>query len=207
MLLLLLPIQLFCQQNKELKSSNDIDSILVGTWKLKGSNTDSQFIFTTTNENEITCKIYQYFDEAEASSSSIHETKVDVIEHESGYELKWDYPKFYWKGKIEKLKPRRLIVEINGKPFNPNSTVQLRSLLFDYLGLQPTGKKTGTGADSARASSAAAPQPRRRRCTTCCARSAACAESSAPTPSRRPPPCVPRAPSPRRQSSRLTMPP
>ena len=26
--------------------------------------------------------------------------------------------------------------------FNPNSTVQLRSLLFDYIGLAPTGKKT-----------------------------------------------------------------
>ena len=38
--------------------------------------------------------------------------------------------------------------EYNGKDFNPNSTVQLRSLLFDYLGLQPTGKKTGTGAHS-----------------------------------------------------------
>ena len=37
---------------------------------------------------------------------------------------------------------------INGKDFNPNSTVQLRSLLFDFLGLQPTGKKTGTGANS-----------------------------------------------------------
>ena len=36
----------------------------------------------------------------------------------------------------------------NGKDFNPNSTVQLRSLLFDHLGLQPTGKKTGTGAHS-----------------------------------------------------------
>lgn len=35
-----------------------------------------------------------------------------------------------------------------GKQFNPNSTVQLRSLLFDYIGLQPTGKKTGTGANS-----------------------------------------------------------
>ena len=35
-----------------------------------------------------------------------------------------------------------------GKDFNPNSTVQLRSLLFDYIGLTPTGKKTGTGADS-----------------------------------------------------------
>ena len=42
----------------------------------------------------------------------------------------------------------RKFEELNGKPFNPNSTVQLRSLLFDYLGLNPTGKKTGTGADS-----------------------------------------------------------
>ena len=38
--------------------------------------------------------------------------------------------------------------EVQGKTFNPNSTVQLRKLLFDYLGLNPTGKKTGTGADS-----------------------------------------------------------
>ena len=38
--------------------------------------------------------------------------------------------------------------KINGKDFNPNSTVQLRQLFFDYLGLVPTGKKTGTGADS-----------------------------------------------------------
>ena len=42
----------------------------------------------------------------------------------------------------------RRFEELNGKQFNPNSTVQLRSLLFDYLGLKPTGKKTGTGADS-----------------------------------------------------------
>lgn len=34
------------------------------------------------------------------------------------------------------------------KPFNPNSTVQLRTLLFDFLKLEPTGKKTGTDKDS-----------------------------------------------------------
>lgn len=38
--------------------------------------------------------------------------------------------------------------KIQGKEFNPNSVMQLRSLLFDHLGLNPTGKKTGTGADS-----------------------------------------------------------
>jgi len=35
-----------------------------------------------------------------------------------------------------------------GKPFNPNSVMQLRVLLFDFLRLKPTGKKTGTGAAS-----------------------------------------------------------
>ena len=37
--------------------------------------------------------------------------------------------------------------------FNPNSTKQLRELLFDYIGLQPTGKLTGTGAHSTDAES------------------------------------------------------
>ena len=37
--------------------------------------------------------------------------------------------------------------------FNPNSTKQLRELLFDYIGLRPTGKKTGTGAESTDAES------------------------------------------------------
>jgi DNA polymerase I-like protein with 3'-5' exonuclease and polymerase domains len=38
--------------------------------------------------------------------------------------------------------------KVQGKIFNPNSTLQLRGLLFDVLGLKKTGKKTGTGADS-----------------------------------------------------------
>lgn len=38
--------------------------------------------------------------------------------------------------------------EIQGTIFNPNSTPQLRRLLFDVLGLRKTGKKTATGADS-----------------------------------------------------------
>lgn len=37
---------------------------------------------------------------------------------------------------------------IKQKEFNPNSTVQLRELLFDFVGLEPTGKKTGKGAHS-----------------------------------------------------------
>lgn len=38
--------------------------------------------------------------------------------------------------------------EAQGKEFNPNSVMQLRSFLFDYIGLQPVGKKTSTGANS-----------------------------------------------------------
>ena len=36
----------------------------------------------------------------------------------------------------------------SGVIFNPNSVQQLRKVLFDYLKLTPTGKKTGTGAIS-----------------------------------------------------------
>ena len=52
---------------------------------------------------------------------------------------------------IEKLYQYPAVKEFEhsqGKDFNPNSTMQLRALLFDFLGLKPTGKKTGTGADS-----------------------------------------------------------
>lgn len=35
-----------------------------------------------------------------------------------------------------------------GKEFNPNSVMQLRTFLFDYLKLTPTGKKTGTDQNS-----------------------------------------------------------
>jgi DNA polymerase I-like protein with 3'-5' exonuclease and polymerase domains len=50
--------------------------------------------------------------------------------------------KLYENPKIRKFEERQ------GKEFNPNSTVQLRTLMFDFLGLKPTGKKTGTGAES-----------------------------------------------------------
>ena len=52
---------------------------------------------------------------------------------------------------VEKLYEYPAVKEFEhsqGKDFNPNSTMQLRALLFDFLGLKPTGKKTGTGAES-----------------------------------------------------------
>jgi len=42
----------------------------------------------------------------------------------------------------------KLFEKNEGKIFNPNSVMQLRSILFDYLSLTPTGKKTATGAIS-----------------------------------------------------------
>ena len=49
---------------------------------------------------------------------------------------------------LESFPEVRAYQKAKGGMFNPNSTVQLRELLFDYIGLAPTGKKTGTGADS-----------------------------------------------------------
>ena len=42
----------------------------------------------------------------------------------------------------------RAFEDFQDKGFNPNSTLQLRKLLFDFIGLNPTGKKTGTGQHS-----------------------------------------------------------
>ena len=49
---------------------------------------------------------------------------------------------------LYKFEAVKTFERIEQKEFNPNSTVQLRKLLFDYAGLKPTGRKTGTGADT-----------------------------------------------------------
>ncbi len=49
---------------------------------------------------------------------------------------------------LNKFKEIGEFQEKEQKEFNPNSTMQLRKLLFDYIGLKPTGKLTGTGAAS-----------------------------------------------------------
>ena len=52
------------------------------------------------------------------------------------------------KEKIYEFEEVKTFEKTEGKIFNPNSVMQLRSILFDYLGLTPTGKKTSTGAIS-----------------------------------------------------------
>jgi len=52
------------------------------------------------------------------------------------------------KEEIYKFDAVKLFEQNTGKIFNPNSVMQLREVLFDYLGLQPTGKRTATGAIS-----------------------------------------------------------
>lgn len=52
---------------------------------------------------------------------------------------------------VKQLKTHAIIAEFEAaqsKEFNPNSVMQLRSLLFDFLKLKPTGKKTDTGQHS-----------------------------------------------------------
>lgn len=52
------------------------------------------------------------------------------------------------KAKLYSFKEVHALEADQGSIFNPNSVPQLRRLLFDYIGLSPTGKKTGTGAIS-----------------------------------------------------------
>jgi DNA polymerase I-like protein with 3'-5' exonuclease and polymerase domains len=52
------------------------------------------------------------------------------------------------KEKIFEFAEIKQFEQDSGKIFNPNSVFHLREVLFDYVGLQPTGKKTATGAVS-----------------------------------------------------------
>jgi DNA polymerase I-like protein with 3'-5' exonuclease and polymerase domains len=52
------------------------------------------------------------------------------------------------KQKIYEFKEVKQLEADQGKIFNPQSVIQLRKLLFDYVGLPPTGKLTSTGAIS-----------------------------------------------------------
>lgn len=51
---------------------------------------------------------------------------------------------------LMRLEPVKQFIAENGE-FNPNSVLQLRKLLFDYIGLEPTGIKTGKGLPSTNA--------------------------------------------------------
>lgn len=50
------------------------------------------------------------------------------------------------KEEVFSFKEVKKFEEDTGKIFNPNSVQQLRTVLFDYVGLTPTGKLTKTGA-------------------------------------------------------------
>ena len=109
-----LVVQIITGQNpSEPFTQKQIDSIHVGNWNLKGSDYDSRFEFRSVND-ELNCKIVQYIQTNGESSNIVHNTKVTVVEKDSILVLKWDDPLFFWNGRIDKIKARRLLVEING---------------------------------------------------------------------------------------------
>ena len=68
--------------------------------------------------------------------------RLSKVQHLMEEEIEADKETLYSYKEVHKFE------EEQGKIFNPNSTQQLRILLFDYLNLTPTGKLTGTGAAS-----------------------------------------------------------
>jgi hypothetical protein len=109
----LLSLISFGQSMEYSSTDEELRTILIGTWSLKGSDYNSQFIFFEENE-ELICTINQYLDE-EKSPEITHQTKVEIITNDSIIELQWDYSKFFWRGRVEKVKSRRMVVEINGR--------------------------------------------------------------------------------------------
>lgn len=67
----------------------------------------------------------------------------DRLEAAGGYLDKWIMEA---KSEVYNFEDVKRFEKDTGKIFNPNSVQQLRSVLFDYVGLTPTGKLTKTGA-------------------------------------------------------------
>lgn len=67
----------------------------------------------------------------------------DRLEAAGGYLDKWILEA---KNEVYNFEEVKRFEGDTGKIFNPNSVQQLRSVLFDYVGLTPTGKLTKTGA-------------------------------------------------------------
>lgn len=67
------------------------------------------------------------------------------LEASGGYLEKWIQEA---KEKVYEFEAVKAFESDSGKIFNPNSVQQLRTVLFDYVGLTPTGKLTKTGAIS-----------------------------------------------------------
>ena len=110
----LLASLLIHSQNAEYNAiEEEVRGVSIGTWNLKGSDYKSQFIFSE-EEGQLICTINQYLDE-EPSPGLTHRTTVEISSNDSIIQLNWDYQKFFWKGRIEKLKSRRMLVEINGR--------------------------------------------------------------------------------------------
>lgn len=65
------------------------------------------------------------------------------LEAAGGYLDKWIMEA---KSEVYNFEEVKLFEKSSGKIFNPNSVQQLRTVLFDYVGLTPTGKLTKTGA-------------------------------------------------------------
>tara|TARA_R110000822_G_scaffold12171_6_gene44097 strand:- start:521 stop:2881 length:2361 start_codon:yes stop_codon:yes gene_type:complete len=92
--------------------------------------------------NDMMLPALHFLTKMEARGIPINRNRLEVAKELLSLELMDLKTKLYEVPEISQLE------QDQGEVFNPNSVPQLRKLLFDYIGLAPTGKITGTGAIS-----------------------------------------------------------
>lgn len=146
----------YCKAHKIKKEDFTYDLIPFDImWPYAAKDTDAtirlhNFFLPKIEKNEKLCSLYYdvlmpgcvFLQRVEDRGVPISIDRLKEAQYQLTHNLNKAREKLYTYPEVVQLEKDQ------NEAFNPNSVKQLRVLLFDYVGLTPTGKLTDTGADS-----------------------------------------------------------
>ncbi|WWD13541.1 DNA polymerase [Escherichia phage vB_Eco_mar004NP2] len=146
----------YCKAHKIKKEDFTYDLIPFDImWPYAAKDTDAtirlhNFFLSKIEKNEKLCSLYYdvlmpgcvFLQRVEDRGVPISIDRLKEAQYQLTHNLNKAREKLYTYPEVVQLEKDQ------NEAFNPNSVKQLRVLLFDYVGLTPTGKLTDTGADS-----------------------------------------------------------
>jgi len=116
LLIILAPLHPIFSQDQNQAAPLDVESHLLGNWKLKGSEVDSRYEFIKSEKGSIDCQIHQYLEKGDDEITEIvHDTSVTIVSDTSDHKLLWETPQFEWGGRLLKITKRHILLQVNGK--------------------------------------------------------------------------------------------
>lgn len=112
-LLIVLPLFTFGQDLKCCETTEEIQSVMTGDWKLKKSELNSRFNYTFKDTTSV-CSVSHSVKINDEYETTTDFPQIEILKGNGGYEITFNYPKFFWTAKIEALNSRKMILGING---------------------------------------------------------------------------------------------